>query len=75
MFFLESLYIFTSCSQGLAESFSLYSVLYPCVLMINSLLLFLLLFVGWLFAGLFADVIVLRKYMEGKRAIYFRLPR
>ena len=43
---LESLYSSTSCSQGLAESFSLYSVLYHCVLMIDSLLLFLLLFVG-----------------------------
>ena len=43
---LESLYSSTSCSQGLAESFSLYSVLYHCVLMIDSLLLFFLLFVG-----------------------------
>ena len=50
---LESLYSSTSCSQGLAESFSLYSVLYHCVLKIDSLLLFLLLFVACLLMLLF----------------------
>ena len=54
---LESLYSSTSCSQGLAESFSLYSVLYHCVLKIDSLLLFLLLFVACLLMLLFWEII------------------